>query len=94
AQKALAYGFHGILLDGNDVLAMYVVTKQAVDRARRGEGPTLIEAYTYRLANHTTSDNAELYRDNAEVETWKDKDPIKRFKIYLEKKKIWISTTL
>lgn len=89
AQKAVAYGFPGIQVDGNDVLAMRVATKEAVERARRGEGPTLIESYTYRLGDHTTSDDATRYRKEIELREWEEKDPIKRFKIYLENKGIW-----
>ncbi|NLV88191.1 MAG: pyruvate dehydrogenase (acetyl-transferring) E1 component subunit alpha [Tissierellia bacterium] len=83
AQKAIAYGIPGILVDGNDIFAMYTATKEAIDRARNGGGPTLIEAYTYRLGAHTTSDDPTLYRDEKEVEEWKEKDPILRFKRYL-----------
>lgn len=88
AQKAIAYGIPGIQVDGNDIFAMYVATKEAADRARRGEGPTLIEAITYRLAAHTTSDDPTKYREDAEVEEWKTRDPILRFKTYLENKGI------
>ncbi len=88
AQKALAYGFPGLLVDGNDVLAMYAVAKEAVARAKAGKGPTLIEAYTYRLGAHTTADDPTLYRSEKEVKEWKKKDPIIRFKKYLESKKI------
>jgi pyruvate dehydrogenase E1 component alpha subunit len=83
AQKACAYGFPGILVDGNDLLAMYIASKEAVDRARRGDGPTLIEAYTYRLGNHTTSDDAKKYRQDQELKEWEDKDPLIRLKAYL-----------
>lgn len=83
AQKAIAYDMPGILVDGNDIFAMYVATKYAIDRARKGEGPTLIEAYTYRLGAHTTSDDPTKYREDEEVEKWKPKDPITRFKKYL-----------
>lgn len=88
AQKAIAYGIPGILVDGNDIFAMYAATKEAIDRARNGEGPTLIEAYTYRLGAHTTSDDPTLYRDQEEVEEWKEKDPILRFKKYLLNKNL------
>lgn len=88
AQKAVAYGIPGIVVDGNDVFAMYVVTKEALERAKRGEGPTLIEAYTYRLGAHTTSDDPTKYREDAEVEKWREKDPISRFKKYLLEKKL------
>ncbi len=70
----------GILVDGNDIFAMYSVTKEAIERAREGGGPTLIEAYTYRLGAHTTSDDPTKYREDEEVEKWKEKDPILRFK--------------
>jgi len=83
AQKALAYGFPGILVDGNDVLAMYIAAREAVARARRGEGPTLIEAYTYRMGNHTTSDDAKRYRLEEELKEWEMRDPLARLKAYL-----------
>jgi pyruvate dehydrogenase E1 component alpha subunit len=83
AQKAVSYDIPGILVDGNDIFAMYAVTKQAVERAREGLGPTLIEAYTYRLGAHTTSDDPTKYRLDEEVEEWSVKDPIKRFETYL-----------
>jgi len=89
AQKALAYGFEGIQVDGNDALAVYSATKDALKKAKSGGGPTLIECFTYRLGAHTTSDDPTRYRQNAEVEEWRKKDPIKRFRIYLEKKGIW-----
>lgn len=83
AQKAVAFGMPGILVDGNDIFAVYAATKAAIDRARNGEGPTLIEAYTYRLGAHTTSDDPTRYREDSEVEEWKKKDPIDRLKKYL-----------
>jgi pyruvate dehydrogenase E1 component alpha subunit len=89
AQKALAYGFEGIQVDGNDVLAVYSATKASLEKARTGGGPTLIECFTYRLGAHTTSDDPTRYRQKAEEEEWRKKDPVKRFKIYLEKKGIW-----
>jgi pyruvate dehydrogenase E1 component alpha subunit len=89
AQKALAYGIPGIQVDGNDPLAMYQATREALDRARAGKGPTLIEAVTYRIMMHTTADDAGKYRDEKEVEQWKKKDPIVRFRKYLEGKKLW-----
>ena len=88
AQKAIAYGMPGIQVDGNDIFAMYSATKEAIDRARRGEGPTLIEAYTYRLGAHTTSDDPTKYREELEVDEWKVKDPIARFRTYLTNKGI------
>jgi len=89
AQKALAYGFEGIQVDGNDVLAVYSATKAALEKARSGGGPTMIECFTYRMGAHTTSDDPTRYRKQAEVEEWRKKDPIKRFRLYLEKKGIW-----
>jgi len=89
AQKAIAYGFPGILVDGNDLFAMYAVTKEAAERARKGDGPTLIEAYTYRYGDHTTSDDSTKYRTKEEVESWKPKDPIRRLQLYLAQKGIW-----
>ena len=83
AQRAGGFGFSGIRVDGNDVLACHAVTTAAMERARNGEGPSLIEAYTYRMGAHTTSDDPSRYRDSAEVETWKLKDPIERVKRYL-----------
>lgn len=89
AQKAHAYGIPGIQVDGNDVLAMYVASKEALKRAYDGKGPTLIEAVTYRLGPHTTSDDPSIYRSDEEVEEWKKKDPIDRFRKYLTNKKLW-----
>jgi pyruvate dehydrogenase E1 component alpha subunit len=88
AQKALAYGFPGLQVDGNDVLAVYAATREAVDRARAGEGPTLIECVTYRLAMHTTADDPTKYRSEAEVKEWERKDPLTRFAAYLEKRNL------
>jgi pyruvate dehydrogenase E1 component alpha subunit len=91
AQKAIAFGFEGIQVDGNDFLAVYKATQDALEKAKRGEGPTLIECVTYRLSDHTTSDDAKKYRDEKEVEEWKGKDPILRLKAYLENAKKWNS---
>src|SRR6185437_14637230 len=77
------FGFPGVRVDGNDVIAVYAVTKAALERARSGEGPMLIEAFTYRMGAHTTSDDPTRYRIAAEVEEWKLKDPIARLKAYL-----------
>jgi len=82
--RAQGYGFPGVTVDGNDVLAVYRAAKEAVDRARRGEGPTFIEAKTYRLVPHTSDDDDRRYRSRAEVEEWGKKDPILRFQAYLE----------
>lgn len=89
AQKAIAYGIPGVQVDGNDVFAVYKATKDALERARAGGGPTLIEAVTYRLSHHTTADDWTRYRPAEEVEMWKQKDPIKRLRLYLEKQGLW-----
>jgi pyruvate dehydrogenase E1 component alpha subunit len=89
AQKAVAYGFPGIQVDGQDVLAVYAVTRQALERARAGEGPTLIEAVTYRFGAHTTADDPKRYRDAAEVEFWQQRDPLVRFRRYLMASGLW-----
>ena len=88
AIKAEAYGFEGVQIDGNDVLAVYKATRSAVDKARSGGGPTLIEAITYRMGGHSTSDDPTVYRSSEEVEMWKKRDPITRFTAYLVKKGI------
>ena len=88
AQKAVAYGMPGIQVDGNDILAVYVAAKEAVDRARAGDGPTLIECVTYRMAVHTTADDPKRYRSDDEVEKWRKRDPISRFAMYLSNKGI------
>jgi 2-oxoisovalerate dehydrogenase E1 component alpha subunit len=84
-QRARGFGFPGVRVDGNDVLAVHAVTRAALDRARRGEGPTFIEAFTYRMGAHTTSDDPTRYRIAAEVEEWKLKDPIARVKALLSR---------
>jgi pyruvate dehydrogenase E1 component alpha subunit len=86
AQKAIAYGMPGIRVDGNDVLAVYQATKEAVERARRGEGPSLIEAVTYRFTPHTTADDPKRYRSEEEALTWQKREPLARFARYLEEK--------
>jgi 2-oxoisovalerate dehydrogenase E1 component alpha subunit len=82
-QRAKGFGFPGVRVDGNDVLAVYAVTKAALDNARQGGGPTFIEAFTYRMGAHTTSDDPTRYRVSAEVEVWKERDPISRLKAHL-----------
>jgi 2-oxoisovalerate dehydrogenase E1 component subunit alpha len=82
-RRAEGYGFPGVRVDGNDVLAVYSATRDAVTRARRGEGPTLIEAMTYRLGAHSTADNPGRYRDEADVEVARRADPIERFRSWL-----------
>src|SRR5256712_8540537 len=88
AQKAIAYGFPGLQVDGNDVLAVYAASREAVERAREGDGPTLIECVTYRLSVHTTADDPTKYRSEEEVREWERKDPLTRFGAYLEKKNL------
>jgi pyruvate dehydrogenase E1 component alpha subunit len=88
AQKALAYGIPGIQVDGNDILAVRAASFEAVERARAGDGPTLIECVTYRLGVHTTADDPTKYRSNEEVAEWERKDPLTRFGAYLKKKRL------
>jgi len=85
AVKAAGYGFPGVRVDGNDILAVVRVTRDALERARAGKGPTLIEALTYRMSAHSSSDDATHYRSEEEVEAWRRKDPIHRFAAYLKK---------
>lgn len=89
AQKALAYGFGGLKVDGNDVFAVYAATNQALEKARSGKGPTFLECFTYRVGDHTTSDDASRYRSQQEVDEWKRKDPIERLRKYMETKGLW-----
>src|SRR3712207_843701 len=84
ARRAEGYDFPGHEIDGNDVLAVYETAKEAIDRARRGEGPTLIEAKTYRLTAHSSDDDDRRYREREEIEEWRLKDPIARFERYLQ----------
>ncbi len=92
AMKAEAYGFEGVTVDGNDVLAVYSATKDAFDKARQGKGPGFVEAVTYRMGAHSSSDDPRLYRQDAEVEEWKRKDPIIRLLKYLEQNEYWSSS--
>jgi len=82
-QRALGFGFPGVRVDGNDVLACHAVTTEALQRARDGGGPTFVEAYTYRMGAHTTSDDPTRYRLTDDLEHWKLKDPIARVRAYL-----------
>jgi 2-oxoisovalerate dehydrogenase E1 component alpha subunit len=84
-QRALGFGFPGIRVDGNDVLAVLAVTRAALQNAREGNGPTLVEAYTYRMGAHTTSDDPTRYRLTDELESWKRKAPVARMKAYLSR---------
>lgn len=89
AQKAIAYGFDGVQIDGNDIFAVYKAAKDALIKAKQGNGPTLIECFAYRMSDHTTADDASRYRTKEEVEVWKARDPLLRLKLYMEKKGIW-----
>jgi len=89
AHKAIGYGMPGVRVDGNDVLACYAVMAEAAARARAGEGPTLIEAITYRLGPHTTSDDPTRYRSQEELDRWQMLDPIPRYRTYLEGQGLW-----
>ncbi|MGA8113595.1 MAG: pyruvate dehydrogenase (acetyl-transferring) E1 component subunit alpha [Actinocatenispora sp.] len=87
-KRADGYGFPGVRVDGNDVLACYAVTRHAMDQARHGQGPTFVEAYTYRMGPHTTTDDPTRYRIAGEVESWKLRDPILRLRTFLTKQEI------
>ncbi len=89
AQKAVAFGIHGVQVDGNDVLAVYQATCEALERARSGGGATFIECETYRIADHTTADDARRYRDPAEVERWRQRDPLLRMRNFLQQRGLW-----
>lgn len=89
AGRAGAFGFEGVQVDGNDLLAVYGVTKRALEKARRGDGPTLIEAITYRVGPHSTSDDPSAYRDEAEVAPWRERDPIAVFERQLASLGYW-----
>nr|WP_285632664.1 pyruvate dehydrogenase (acetyl-transferring) E1 component subunit alpha [Actinoallomurus iriomotensis] len=84
-RRGFGYGFPGVRVDGNDVFASLAVTRTALERARAGEGPTLIEAFTYRMSAHTSSDDPTRYRTGAELEAWRLKDPIERVRAYLSR---------
>jgi pyruvate dehydrogenase E1 component alpha subunit len=89
AQKASGYGAYGLQADGNDALAIYKATSEAAERARGGEGPSVLELETYRLGHHTTADDASRYRGEAELTAWRKKDPIARLKRHLESRGLW-----
>jgi pyruvate dehydrogenase E1 component alpha subunit len=89
AQKAIAYGFDGIQVDGNDLFAVIAATKEAVGKARSGGGPTLIEGVTFRFGPHTTADDPTKYRTEKEIEPWKPLDPMIRLRLYLKGKGLW-----
>jgi TPP-dependent pyruvate/acetoin dehydrogenase alpha subunit len=89
AEKARAYGMDGVRVDGNDLLSVYAATRAAADKARAGGGPTLVEAVTYRMGPHSSSDDPTRYRPKEEVEAWARRDPIDRMRKYLELKGLW-----
>jgi len=89
AQKAIAYGFEGVQVDGNDIFAVYRATQQALAKARSGAGPTFIECLTYRMADHTTADDAGRYRSPEEVALWNGRDPILRLERFLAPRGVW-----
>jgi pyruvate dehydrogenase E1 component alpha subunit len=89
AEKGIAYGIPGVQCDGNDLFAVMKVTRDAVMRAASGEGPTIIEALTYRLSGHSTSDDPKAYRKEDEVVSWKKKDPLVRLRKYLDSAGLW-----
>ena len=87
--KAIAYGFQGQTIDGNDALAVYEAMSAAVENARNGKGPFLLEAITYRMGAHSSSDDPRMYRSDEEVEMWRKRDPVERLRKHLEEKGIW-----
>jgi pyruvate dehydrogenase E1 component alpha subunit len=89
AQKALGQGITGVLVDGNDALAVYAVCHWAVERARAREGPSLIEALTYRIGAHTTADDPRRYQPPEEIDYWRRRDPLPRFGRYLRDRGLW-----
>src|SRR5512144_913259 len=89
ATKAVVYGIPGVRDYGKDILAMLQVCTEAVDRARAGDGPTLIEALTYRVQGHSSSDDPSVYRDPKEPEIWEKKDPINRLRGYMKVRSLW-----
>src|SRR5919204_112211 len=88
AERAQGYGFPGIRIDGNDVLGVFAAVRAAADRARRGEGPYLIEAMTYRMGAHTSSDDPTRYRMESELQAWSAKDPIARYRSWLQSQRL------
>jgi len=89
ADKAVAYGMPGVRVDGNDIFAVYEAARQARERALNGDGPTLIETVTFRMGPHSSSDDPKRYQAQELFESWQKKDPVDRFKIWLEKEGIW-----
>ena len=89
ASKAIGYGMPGVRVDGNDILAVLQVAQEAIDRARAGEGPTLIEALTYRVQGHSSSDDPSVYRNPEEPIEWEKRDPLNRMRTYLKTRELW-----
>ncbi len=89
AEKAAAYGIPGTRVDGNDVVAVYSVVKKAMERAKKGDGPSLVECITYRMDDHTTADDAKRYRPPEDLEVWNEKNPVKRMRLYLTANHGW-----
>ena len=92
AQRGIAYGMPCLQVDGNDIFACVYAVKEAAERARKESRPTFIEMVTYRLGDHTTADDARRYRDQAEVDVWKLRDPLLRTRKFMESKKLWNSS--
>jgi len=88
-RKADGYGMPGVRVDGNDAAAVYLTVREAAGRARAGGGPTFIEAVTYRMGGHSSSDDPTRYREESEVKTWGERDPVVRFRRYLEHRGLW-----
>ncbi|HET6612150.1 MAG TPA: thiamine pyrophosphate-dependent enzyme [Kofleriaceae bacterium] len=89
ASKAVGYGMPGVRVDGNDILAVIQASQEAVARARAGDGPTMLELLTYRVQGHSSSDDPTAYRDPNEPETWELRDPVRRFRTYLQDRDLW-----
>jgi len=89
AQKGLAFGVESVVVDGNDALAMFAVCYWAVERARSGQGPVLVEALTYRIGAHTTSDDPRRYQPSEELDEWRGRDPLLRMRRFLEDRGLW-----
>src|SRR5690606_2127309 len=89
AQKAIAYGIPGVRVDGNDLFAVVYEVRKALERASQGLGPTLIEALTYRMGGHSTSDDPNAYRGAEDLEAWKSRDPLALVRAYLERANAW-----
>ncbi len=94
SDKAVAAGFDGVQVDGNDLFAVFAATKLAVEKAREGNGPTLIEGFTYRLGAHTTADDPTRYRKDCDVEPWLQKDPLIRLEKYILKNELMTQTEM